>query len=157
MVKWFIQTMKHLNFLYAKIYCTNLQLQILWKLTQKFPSLCAESGTVHFASSHSLPSKTWYSHDYIPCSNRQWIPSVLYRNREQISINMTTEKCLQMAQRCAEFKDKLLNHTTELTEEKWCMFYSLTHPLPFHNSPPEWWFIWNLVEQNIKTLINPSF
>jgi hypothetical protein len=57
---------------------------------------------------------------------------------------MTTEKCLQMAQMFAEFKDKLLIHITELIKKKLCMFNSLTHLFPFHNSPPEWLFISNL-------------
>lgn len=57
--------------------------------------------------------------------------------KKEIPINMTTEKCLHMAQKCAEFKDKLLIHTTELIEEKLCIFNSLTHVFPFHNSPPE--------------------
>jgi hypothetical protein len=52
-------------------------------------------------------------------------------------MNMTTEKYLQMADGCAEFKDKFLIHTTEVTEEKCCMLNSLTHPFPFRYSPLE--------------------
>jgi len=65
---------------------------------------------------------------------------------------MTTEKCLQIAESCDEFKDKLLIHTTELIEETWCMFNSLTHPFHFCNSPQNNYLFQTLLKQIISFL-----